>query len=413
MEQAERAVKFLGWRPCESSRCLPTFTELFSFPPRPLQEATATLAEDLATPGLVLVEAPMGEGKTESAFHLTETWIQMLGQQGCYIALPTMATANALYARFYEFLEKTHPKDAPRLKLLHGHASMSDVYQQVRLSSVDDSEVASDEAIKWAEEWFSYKKRGLLDSFGVGTIDQALVSVLQTKHGFVRLFGLSAKTVVIDEVHAYDLYTQKILERLLEWLKVMGSSVVLLSATLPKSTKHGLVSAYGGKSESEESTVPYPRVTTVFNGVINTYSVEKSAMTREVSLHWASADDIVLAGELGKVLVDGGCVACICNTVNRAQELYNILRQELCDADIDFQLFHARYPFEERERREYSAINSYGKEARNRPRRSILVATQVVEQSLDLDFDLMVTELAPIDLLLQRSGRLFRHSDTK
>src|SRR5207248_6281763 len=98
-----------------------------------------------------------------------------------------------------------------------------------------------------AEEWFARnKKQALLAPFGVGTIDQALLAVLQTRHVFVRLFGLAGKCVVLDEVHAYDAYMTTLMERLLRWLAALGCPVMLLSATLPRDKRVKLLRAYAG-----------------------------------------------------------------------------------------------------------------------------------------------------------------------
>ena len=115
-----------------------------------------------------------------------------------------------------------------------------------------------------AEEWFAKdKKQALLAPYGVGTIDQALLAVLQTKHVFVRLFGFAGKCVILDEVHAYDAYMTTLMERLLRWLATLRCPVVLLSATLPKEKRLALIRAYTGKELPEPEHKNYPRITTV------------------------------------------------------------------------------------------------------------------------------------------------------
>lgn len=410
-KRAESAVKQLHWVKPHILESMPSFYSWFNFPPRVLQESIVEIASELVSPGMVLIEAPMGEGKTEAAFYLAEAWLQHLGQQGCYISLPTMATANAIFPRFSaDYLCRLHPQDSCRLRLLHGYASLAEGYRKFRAKAVYDEQYGGQSA----EDWFSYKKRGLLSPYGVGTVDQALFSVLRARHNFVRLFGLAGKTVVIDEVHAFDVYTRTILERLIQWLSAMGSSVVLLSATLPGETRSALVKAYGGCMP--ETKCKYPRITVVSGGSAKSIHVAASATTKSVGIKWVDRNEDSLGQRLKESLSNGGCAVCICNTVGHAQNLYKILKAYFENDELS--LFHARYPFAERERREHDTVVAFGKDAGKggnppRPRRAVLVATQVVEQSLDLDFDLMVTEIAPVDLILQRSGRLFRHSGTK
>jgi len=242
--------------------------------------------------------------------------------------------------------------------------------------------------------------------------------VLQTRHVFVRLFGLAHKTIVIDEVHAYDTYMSTLLERLLAWLGALGCSVILLSATLPNSRRAKLVQAYAdGRGLPERSTplpnAVYPRLTWISAAGHDAHSIETSAQSRKtVALSWLDSSNSVhdLGSRLHQALANGGCAAIICNTVGRAQAMYRALQSFFAFEELD--LLHARFLYEDREAREQRALSRFGKpngDGVSRPWRSVLVATQIIEQSLDLDFDLMVTELAPVDLVLQRSGRLHRH----
>jgi CRISPR-associated endonuclease/helicase Cas3 len=364
----------------------------------------------MSQPGLVIIEAPMGEGKTEAALYLADRWGSEADQRGCYVAMPTQATANAMFSRFGRYLSVRYPHGATQLSLVHGQALLSAHYRELlNLSQVYDQEGAQqvDEGAVVASEWFTFRKRGLLSPFAVGTIDQALMAVLPTRHVFVRLFGLACRTIILDEVHAYDAYTTTILQRLLAWLSALRCGVVILSATLPRSRREALVRAYAGKTLTvpEES---YPRITWVADGQAG--SVGFSVQQRPpITLEWHEADTAGLADELVAALASGGCAACLCNTVGRAQEVYQGLREALQPHGVDVYLFHARYPFGTRQERECLALRLFGKDRGRRPHSAVLVATQVVEQSLDLDFDLMVTEMAPIDLVLQRAGRLHRH----
>jgi CRISPR-associated endonuclease/helicase Cas3 len=432
-----------GWTPPVASRSL---TELFPFigEARPLQQAVIQLTDDLDGPALVLLEAPMGEGKTEAAMYLADHWAVSLKQRGCYFALPTMATSNQMFGRVESFLAGRHPADTVNLHLLHGHAALSAEFEVLRKQgaklfearSIHDETRSHDGAPGGvvASEWFTHRKRGLLAPFGVGTVDQSLLAVLQTKHAFVRLFGLAHKTVIIDEVHAYDAYMSVLLERLLEWLAALECSVVLLSATLPASRRRALLAAYargtvrpirrtgcqpvdGDRSgDLSYEGAAYPRLSWVRGERGGALSF---AATKETHLHlrWQPDDLTALGADLEHALRDGGCAAVVCNTVARAQRVYTALKPHFPgpnagDGFPELDLFHARYPFGERDARERRALSRFGhpkREGVRRPHRAVLVATQVIEQSLDLDFDVMVTDLGPADLVLQRAGRLQRH----
>lgn len=439
-DRAARALHRLGWTAWPAPTAPRSFVGLFpKLAPNPMQAAVAALGETTAAPALVVIEAPMGEGKTEAAFTLVDRW-GAAGRRGAYVALPTRATSDQMFGRVREFLSSRYPADIAdivSIQLLHGLASLSGEFAELRRNSdrlfapgevyADDGEPVAGGIV--AAEWFTHRKRGLLAPFGVGTVDQILLAVLQTRHGFVRLFGLAGKTVVVDEVHAYDAYMSTLLERLLEWLAALGSPVVLLSATLPTARRDALLTAYARGLGLPEPTHPssagdaptYPRLSWVGAAGGGRQAVPASGRSRkEVRVVWVPGDDAALARRLQAVLADGGCAGIVCNTVVRAQDLYRALRpffpDRADDGDAELDLLHARYLFEDREARERRTLRRFGKaEAMvdgapvRRPRRAVLVATQIIEQSLDLDFDLLVTDPAPADLVLQRIGRLHRH----
>ena len=263
-----------------------------------------------------------------------------------------------------------------------------------------------------ATEFLAGSKHGLLAPYGVGTIDQLFLAVLNTKHHFVRLYGIARKTVILDEVHAYDTYMNELLKRLVQWLRAMDCTVVVLSATLPRKRRLELLSAWDA-TVVEEST--YPRVTVVDGErCAREHRVEARTLPA-VSLDWVGSERAIARAI--EAASQGGCVAVIRNTVDGAQETFREIASRLGESRIDLRLFHARYPYEDRQEIETGCLLAYGPpngEYQGQPvvrpaGGSILVATQVVEQSLDLDFDLMVSEVAPIDLLIQRAGRLHRH----
>lgn len=415
--QANQALDVLGWTDSVDERTSPSFVDLFNIAtPRDLQTKIEAIAKVATKPALYIVEAPMGEGKTEAAWYVANCW-DCRGGQGTYVALPTMATSNQMYGRVAKFLEQR--PGVSNVQLLHGKAQLNEKFERLNYQAeiYDAAKEASDDVSGVvAESWFaSNKKHGLLAPFGVGTIDQALMAVLQTKHVFVRLFGLAGKCVILDEVHAYDAYMSTLLERLLQWLAALGCPVVLLSATLPKARRQQLLQAYSPEV-GELAEVPYPRLTVVGGQAepcVQAITADPDR-SRKIALEWH--DEATLATDLGEALTAGGCICVIRNTVAQAQELFVALREEFKGTDVDVELFHARFPFGRRKEIEEDVLEKYGKGADGnannpkRPKKSILVATQVVEQSLDLDFDLMVSDVAPVDLVLQRAGRLWRHA---
>lgn len=412
---AHNALVDLGWTGWNLPEKKRTFLQLFPAikEPRPLQTQIIHIVESTPEAQLILIEAPMGEGKTEAALYLQDCWSRQRLQPGAYFALPTMAASNQLFARTLEFLQRRYTGQRLNVLLLHSHKLLNDDYEHLRASAIDQDDQDEPSELA-ADEWFTKPKRGLLAPFAVGTVDQSLLSVLQVRHGFVRLFGLAGKTVIFDEVHAYDTYMLTLFERLLEWLAALHTTVVILSATLPSVVRRGLLKAYVGR-EIEFKDELYPRVTCLSaDGTVQVdYVPASSERYSVICLKWIENDVVTATQHLYRMLVDGGCIVWICNTVNRAQDVYTKLKDELRGTDVELELFHARFPLGQRVEIENRVLEKYGKEDAHRPRKSILVATQVVEQSLDLDFDLMLSELAPVDLILQRTGRMHRHKNRK
>jgi len=423
--RAEAAVERLGWHTRSGIQLPDSFTRLFPWieTPNPLQQQAFTTARESAGPSLLLIEAAMGEGKTEAALCASEVWAAALGYRGSYFALPTQATSNQMFSRVRAFLEDRAHGDRLVLQLLHGHASLSAEFDELRAqgtnafwtSGVGESQGES----VFASTWFTFRKRGLLAAFGVGTVDQVLMAALSGKHVFVRLFGLAGKTVIIDEVHAYDTYMSTLLERVLEWLAAMGSSVVLLSATLPAGRRDDLVRAYAKGLRLESPALPapveYPRIITVSGDGVKsaTFASSSPHAAKRIGLAW------VQPGRLAELLLEqlagGGCAVAICNTRRDAQRLFQELEPHFpgmaSDGHPELDLLHSHFLFADRDAAEKRCLTRFGKPGAGsrRPARAVLIATQIVEQSLDLDFDVMISAVAPIDLLFQRVGRLHRH----
>lgn len=410
-EMARKALAIAHWQEVGDVDAATSFEQVFGIKaPYDVQVQAARLAKDMTCPGLILIEAPMGMGKTEAALEIARQCLCRLGQQGIYIALPTQATSNEMLKRFQERAPQMIGSNKPiNLHLVHGQAMLNEQYLKLRHVGQDENL----EARVMAAEWFATSKRGLLAPFSVGTIDQGLFSILQTRHFFVRLYGLAGKVVILDEVHAYDAYTSGLMEQMLRWLGRMNCTVVLLSATLPSHRRQKLLDSYAGRTV-EIADAPYPRISLVSGDKAKPLSVSVwPGPSKTVTISLISRDpQEVIAQRLLEALSGGGCAACICNTVARAQGLYETIKNA-APSDCEVDLVHARYLFKDRQDREKRAIEKFGKDGwsnQKRPAKAILVATQVIEQSLDLDFDLMVTDLAPIDLIFQRAGRLHRHT---
>lgn len=381
-------------------------------PLRPLQNAIDEIPDDiLASRCLAIIEAPTGEGKTEAALALARRIAQLHGTDELYYALPTMATSNQMFMRL-----QTHLRDRLGLsinaKLVHGQAFL--IEDGLHIEPLANG---ANQNMQASVEWFSSKKRALLAPFGVGTIDQAELAALNVRHGMLRLAGLAGKVVIVDEVHAYDTYITTIVSRLLGWLRELGCSVILLSATLPLSRRRQLLSAYGiniGSSHAISDAYPCVIVGSIPSEHEPTlYECSPAAWQPnrqlEVQQLRMEEDDVPAKGQwLLQQVQDGGCVCWINNTVDRAQRIYEWLLANR-PAGIDLNLLHSQFPLLVRQAREELLAGKYGRNG-SRPYKGIVVGTQVLEQSLDIDFDVMATDLAPIDLLLQRAGRMHRHN---
>lgn len=417
-ECAEQALNAIGWNQRMPLSPKPQlFEQIFPFAPRPLQRAVADSLPTMTGPAVLLVEAPMGEGKTEAAFYAHLELQRRFGHRGLYIALPTKATGNAMFKRTFKLLRDRQQERQIDLQLVHGAALLNDTYQNLRFSNIHDPEAGGE--IR-AGEWFTNKKRALLSEYGVGTVDQAIVPILPVRHNFVRLWGLANRVVIFDEIHAYDAYTGTLLLQLIHWLLELGSSVVLLSATLPPRFRRQLAETINAKMPDKEE--PYPRLSICCSNqqVKQIHFDADSSRRHMVQLRGIPPELSSIKAVLDEHLANGGMGLALVNTVQRAQELYReypagaaIYREgeqvgKQLDDGTEVYLFHARFPADKRQQREDQALEIFGEKG-DRTGRKIIIATQVVEQSLDLDFDLIVSDLAPIDLLLQRAGRLWRH----
>lgn len=363
------------WKPSTYTKNY--FNNRFGFDERQLQSQMLTTLTKVEHPGLAIIEAPMGSGKTETALALAEDYAAKTHKSGIYFALPTQATATGLYPRIANWLNTQ--KGIHGLKLMHSKAAF---YKKITLPHVISN---------------SYYKRKLtpLESFGVGTIDQLLSMSLKARHVFLKHLGFSNKVVIIDEIHAYDAYTFAYLKRTLAYLGKYDVPVIALSATLSSHKREELINAYT-KAIHELKKTGYPLITYTNNKIVKQDSKFTINSNKEITLKMLN-DDISMFINTHQ---DFGTLGVIVNSVDRAQKIaQNINKPHI--------VLHSRFLPKDRAKIEKEIMRLVGKNG-ERPNDFIIIGTQVLEQSLDIDFDTLITDLAPIDLLLQRMGRLQR-----
>ncbi|EBU3149942.1 CRISPR-associated helicase Cas3' [Salmonella enterica] len=386
----------------------------------PLQQRASEL--DISAPGaqLVVLEDVTGAGKTEAALILTHRLMSANKGHGLYVGLPTMATANAMYQRLASAYHALFTDESrPSLILAHGGREMSDSFRQSIWQPTENiaEDYARDDGNATTEchSWFAdSRKKALLAEVGVGTLDQLLMAVMPFRHQSLRLLGMRDKILLLDEVHAYDGYMVKLLEGLLRFHAAQGGSAIILSATLPAALREKLLNAFsdgaGFMSAGGSDNAGYPWLSHLTSsGLLEQPLATRPEVQRTVAVNWIQqrqeALDIIY-----RVVSAGQCVCWIRNTVDDALDTYQQLLHEGIVPEQDLLLFHSRFAFIDRIAIENKTLNWFGNNAPVSERRGkVLIATQVVEQSLDLDFDWMITDLAPIDLLIQRAGRLQRH----
>ncbi|WP_405889431.1 CRISPR-associated helicase Cas3' [Streptomyces sp. NBC_00133] len=448
------------------------FADRFGHGARSSQRMVLEAARRMTAPGLLVVEAPMGEGKTKTALLAAEVLAARFGADGVFVGMPTQATSDPMFSQVRAWLDRVEDGLASQVALLHGKSRFNKEWKKLldgaevdaehRFGGVDEYGECCDDDLygpdaaafggepagrgqRGPAEWFLGPKRGLLCPFVVGTIDQLLFAATRTRHVMLRMAGLAGKVVVLDEVHAADVYMSQFLMEGLRWLGQAGVPVVLLSATLPPGQRRDLVGAYlAGAASREESVTQdlpepqgYPNVTAawlppgqtqpeLFLDHCDSWRDDLPVRVERLSEvipgrhrprdeHRAAqeAADRSVADVLERDVGEAGCALVIRNTVDRAQSLYRELRARF---GADVRLLHGRLTVAERADRTVDCLDLLGPppkpgevRRRKRPGRLILVATQLAEQSFDVDADLLVTDLAPIDLLLQRIGRLHRH----
>ncbi|WP_328707707.1 CRISPR-associated helicase Cas3' [Streptomyces mesophilus] len=440
------------------------FQDRFGCAPRPSQAMAIDVARQLGAPGLMVIEAPMGEGKTEAALAAAEVLAARFGADGVFVGMPTQATSDPMFTRVRRWVETIESRLALRVMLLHGKRAFNQEWKAMRDGAqaqadqpfrgvdefgLDDDPygVEADPACSGSErqalsEWFLGPKRGLLAPFVVGTVDQLLYAATRTRHVMLRMAGLAGKVVVLDEVHACDVYMSQFLQEALRWLGQARVPVVLLSATLAPAQRQTLFEAYlAGAASREELDVKvpappgYPSVTAAWispagetrfhSQATDSWRADLEVVVRTVpeavpgagasraKRERAQAQAEASVGDLlASELADGGTALVIRNSVARAQSLYAELRGRFGPHEV--RLLHARFTVAHRAELTEESLRLLGPHTPRQPgARLILVATQLAEQSFDVDADLLITDLAPVDLLLQRIGRVHRHQTTR
>jgi CRISPR-associated endonuclease/helicase Cas3 len=445
-ERAERGWGALGLRGGWGAIPVPVgdvVASRFGDRPRASQQQLVEVVREMTGPGLVVVEAPMGEGKTKAALAAAEVLASRFGLDGVFVGMPTQATSDPMFEIVHGWAGSAFGGHvAAQTALLHGKRRFNGLWAELTSGAVADVDAGFagvDEFGEplgafgaWGEcceaerrapaEWILGAKRGLLAGLVVGTIDQLLFAATRTRHVMLRFAGLVGKVVVIDEVHAADVYMRQFLEHALYWLGQARVPVVLMSATLPSSQRRALVRSYLAGAQNDPHFAPvelpdpagYPAVTAAWADpglgepryLVRACAPWRAPYEVRVQLLEDAGQHPEAAVELvARELADGGVALVIHNTVERAQFTYAKLAQRF---GADVVLLHGRLTVAERAERTAACVRDLGPRAAERPRR-IVVATQVAEQSFDIDADLLVTDIAPIDLLLQRIGRLHRH----
>ncbi len=393
----------------------------YGYAPTPLQSWAETV-EINDQPQLFILEDVTGAGKTEAALALTHRLMEAGAAAGFYFGLPTMATSNAMFARVSKHYQQmlTSEGAQPSIVLAHGAREMNDIFRDAVLASgsTDTNYHQTDStATAQCNQWLAdSKKKALLAPVGVGTVDQALLAVLPRRHQSLRLLGLNRKVLIFDEVHAADEFMFELLESLLALHLHQGGSAILLTATLSFKQRQRLVNVWlnaGQLPSYSLQQLAFPLATKVTlnqqQPVLEQPLASRKDVSREVSITTLNTVDASIETILTAV-AKGQCVVWVRNTVDDALAAFNSLREQLANPE-DCLLFHSRFVLADRKSIENKVLSIFGKQGDNTDRTGkVLIATQVFQESLDADADIMITDICPIDDLIQRAGRLHRHT---
>ncbi len=395
--------------------------EHYGFDPSPLQRWAETVAVD-NSPQLFILEDVTGAGKTEAALALTHRLMQQGAADGFYFGLPTMATSNAMFARVAQHYQQmlSAGEGKASIVLAHGAREMNDLFREAVLSADNpDSHYAKTDSSATAQcnQWLAdSRKKALLAPVGVGTIDQALLAVLPRRHQSLRLLGLNRKVLVFDEVHAADEFMFELLESLLAMHLHQGGSAILLTATLSMKQRRRLAEVWQ-KAANLDPQIPqqsaFPLATKVSidpeRPLFEQALASRADVTREVAVQFVHHFEDCIAKVMESV-VNRQCVVWVRNSVDDALEAYQALQSRMENKD-DCLLFHSRFILQDRKSTEDKVLNYFGKQSDGSIRvGKVLIATQVFQESLDADADVLISDICPIDDLIQRAGRLHRHT---
>ncbi len=415
VEQAARAVQLTEpWHSVSvaSVDVDVNFRQAFGWPSeysaRPVQKAMVDSAKKTTGPVMMVLEAETGAGKTEAALQAARVLAAKAGAQGLYFAAPTMATANGLLDRTVQWAKNTTDQQVRSMYLAHSKNSLSQPFQDLKIRDIE-SERSDGSGAVVALQWLSGRRRGLLSNIVVGTIDQVLMMALQQRYSMLRHIALAGKVVVFDEVHSFDLYSTNYLKTTLSWLSYYGASVIVMSATLPPARRKELLEAYSDGKISEVEDPSYPLITVATPDEVTQIPVEEKTENEVVEVSFIEDDLDTLSATVTELVGQGGCLLVIVNTIARAQAAY----QQLCSSfPGEVELHHAGFiawQRSEKEDRLRAELGPHAHMGSGRPWRKVVVATQVAEQSLDIDADVLITDIAPMDLVIQRAGRIHRH----
>lgn len=382
-----RWSKETKWQPQTDFDIDTYFKDHFNFKPHALQKEMLETIKAIKKPGLILIEAPMGTGKTETALTASEILSAKCHTNGIFYGLPTQATSNAMLPRLASWL--TAEQGRYGLKLMHSKANSVKAYQDLD-KNTDNVFINS---------WYN-RKLGSLEHFTIGTIDQLLQMSLSQRHLAFKHLAFSGKTVIIDEVHTYDSYMQSYLQKALKWLGEYHVPVIALSATLTHKIRQSLVSSYLQRDVELPTNLAYPLLTYTENSIVRQQNDFAKKQPKAVTIKSFTKDEPQeIAQKADELVNQGGICGIIVNSIARAQ---NIAK----DVKAPKILLHSSFLAQDRSNIEERIL----KTIKNRPKKLVIIGTQVLEQSLDLDFDVLITDAAPMDLLLQRIGRLWRHN---
>lgn len=364
------------------------FKSAFGFNGRPVQNDVEKFVHknDIKC---MLIESDCGSGKTEAALYAAAVLGNRSGLSGIYMGLPTGVSAEAIQDRVDEFLTA---HDMRNTKL---YTSKSMLLREPGKKPV----------------WTDMSRQRLLAASAVGTVDQVMTAARLVRFESVRMDGLASKVLIIDEIHAYDAYMLAVIKDLLKICEELGVPVIMLSATLPISTKSDLLGVLGdGNIELHNG---YPMISYVTkDGKVHEHVSHQYMPDKKISCELLPIlnDNDKIARYAVDAVKDGGCECVIMNTVADAICVYDKIKKNKKD-DCKIILYHSRMTINARDEKSREILEMCGKDRTKRPERVIIVGTQVLEQSLDIDVDYMITAICPIDLLFQRIGRYHRHGD--